>query len=262
MIRALYSGATGMYAQQLNIDNISHNMANVNTNGFRKSRMQFQDLIYQTLKEAGAATSDNTSRPTELTVGVGVKPIASQKSFMQGTLNQTGNPLDIAIAGDGFFQLQDFDGNLVYSRDGAFKMNEEGEIVNAQGLYLEPAITIPADTESISITSDGIVYAKIMDTIEPEEIGQIELARFVNPAGLESAGGNIFRETTASGEPMVGTPGSETFGTLEQGYIENSNVVIVEEMVNMIVAQRAYELNSKSIQTADRMIQTANGLKR
>ncbi len=262
MIRALYNGASGMYAQQLNIDNISNNLANINTTGYKKSRVQFQDLMYQTLKEAGSATSENTKRPVELSVGSGVKPVATQRSFTVGTPTNTNNPLDIAITGDGFFQMVDGNGDIVYSRDGSFKIDGDGTIVNAQGLKLEPGITIPADAEAISISSDGIVTVRVYGNTDAEEVGQIDLARFVNPAGLRSAGGNTYEQTEASGEAIVGTPGTETFGALEQGWVESSNVVIVEEMVNMIMAQRAYDLNSKAVTTSDKLIETANNLKR
>ena len=262
MIRSLYSGASGMYAQQLNIDSIANNMANVNTTGYKKTRIQFQDLIYQTFKEAGAPTSESTQRPTELSVGVGVRPVATQKEHMQGTPTQTGNALDIAIVGEGFFQLVNGDGDLVYSRDGSFKLNGDGEIVNAQGLKIEPEIVLPADTQSVNITGDGHVYAQIYGQTEQEEIGQIELARFINPAGLKTNGGNYYTSTEASGDPIVGEPGSENLGVLEQGYVEASNVVIVEEMVSMIVAQRAFDLNSKMVRTSDTMMETANNLKR
>ena len=251
-----------MYAQQMNIDNISNNLANINTTGYKKSRVQFQDLMYQTIKEAGSATSENTQRPVELSVGVGVKSVATQRSFTVGTPTNTNNPLDIAITGDGFFQLVDGNGDIVYSRDGSFKMDGDGVIVNAQGLKLEPEITIPADAEAISISSDGIVTVRLYGSSDSEEVGQIDMARFVNPAGLRSVGGNTYEMTDASGEAIIGTPSTETFGALEQGWVESSNVVIVEEMVNMIMAQRAYDLNSKAVTTSDKLIETANNLKR
>ncbi len=262
MLRSLYTAATGMYAQQLNLDNVSNNLANVNTTGFKKATVQFQDLMYQTLKEAGSATSEGTIRPTELTVGVGVKPVSTQKSFKPGTLLETGNPLDMAIAGDGFFQIADANGDVFFSRTGSFKITAEGDIVDASGRFLDPRITLPADTESLSITPDGIVLANIYGAVEAEEVGQIELARFVNPAGLKSIGGNLYQETTASGNPITGDPANDGFGSMEQGYLENSNVTLVEEMVNMIVAQRAYDVNSKMVKTSEAMIETANNLKR
>jgi len=262
MIRSLYSGATGMNAQQLNIDTIANNMANVNTYGYKSSRMQFEDLMYQTLKEAGAATSDETRRPTELAIGAGTRAVATLHNFSTGTLQQTGNSLDLAIGGEGFFQLADADGDIYYTRDGSFKLNSEGEIVNSQGYYLEPRITLPADTESVSITADGIVSVLVYGESEAQEVGQIELARFINQGGLSSQGGNLYAETEASGQAIVNIPTSETFGSLEQGWVEASNVQLVDEMVNMITAQRAYELNSKVVRTADSLIETATNLKR
>lgn len=262
MIRSLYTAACGMSSQQMNIDNIANNMANVNTNGFKKASIQFQDLIYQTIKEAGSRSGNETQTPVELTVGVGVKPASTQKSFIQGSLNNTGNPLDVAINGDGFFQITKPDGSIAYTRDGSFKLSSEGRLVNANGFYLEPNITIPADTEAVNITPEGTVLAKIFGEAEPQESGQIELARFVNPAGLKSIGGNLFEQTPASGEPFVGTPGDASFGTLNQSYLENSNVIIVDEMVRMITAQRAYELNSKMVRAADEMISGAIQIKR
>lgn len=262
MIRSLYSGASGMYAQQMNIDTIANNMANVNTYGYKKQRMQFEDLMYQTIKEAGSATSDATRRPTELAIGAGVRPVATQRSFTIGNLENTANPLDMAIGGDGFFQLVNAEGDLVYTRDGSFKLNAEGQVVTSNGYFLEPGITFPADTEAVSITPDGIVMASIYGQTDAEEVGTIELARFINPGGLKSLGGNMYAETEASGQSIIGAPTSDGFGSLEQGWIENSNVELVEEMVNMITAQRAYDLNSKVIRTSDTMIETANNLKR
>lgn len=262
MIRSLYSAATGMIAQQMNIDNVANNMANVNTTAFKKSRIQFQDLMYQTIKEAGSTTTTGLEKPSELTVGVGVKPVATQKSFSQGGIENTGNPLDLAINGDGFFQVVNNAGEQFYTRDGTFRINAQGQIVNSEGYYLEPALSLPADTESVNISKDGIVQVKLFGETEAQEIGQMELARFVNPAGLKSNGGNLFTATSASGEALLGTPYSGSFGSLEQGYLENSNVEIVNEMVNMISAQRAYDLNSKVVRTSEDMIRTAQGLKR
>ncbi|MEA1973666.1 MAG: flagellar basal-body rod protein FlgG [Candidatus Cloacimonadota bacterium] len=262
MIRALYSATTGMNAQQMNIDNISNNLANVNTTGFKKSRIQFQDLLYQTIKEAGTRTGESTQKPVELTVGVGVRPIATQKSFRQGSLTETGNPLDIGINGDGFFKVLNSEGERFYTRDGSFKVNSEGEIVNNDGYFLDPTITVPTDTESVNISPDGIVLAKISGVVEPEEIGQIDLSRFVNSAGLKSIGGNLYEETPASGQPMIGTPNTLNFGHVAQGYLETSNVQLVEEMVNMITAQKAFEINSKVVKTSEAMLQTAQNLKR
>jgi flagellar basal-body rod protein FlgG len=262
MIRTLYSGATGMYAQQLNMDNISNNLANINTYGFKKANVQFQDLIYQTIQEAGSATGEDTERPTELTVGVGVKPVSTQKSFAQGSLQSTSNPLDVAINGDGFFQVTCPDGQTRYTRDGSFKLSSDGQLVTAQGYPVEPAVNIPDDTESVSVVADGTVMVKLYGQTDTQTVGQLELARFVNPAGLKSVGGNLYEASAASGTVVTGTPDTGSYGSLEQGYVEASNVSIVEEMVNMIVAQRAYELNSRSVRTADDMIQAASQLKR
>ncbi|HPY96770.1 MAG TPA: flagellar basal-body rod protein FlgG [Candidatus Cloacimonadota bacterium] len=262
MIRTLYSAATGMYAQQLNIDNISNNLSNVNTNGFKKSQIQFQDLLYQTIDEAGVLTSASTSRPVELSIGAGVKPIATYKVFTQGNLLNTNNPLDIAIDGDGFFEIRRGDGQVFYTRDGSFRINELGQMVTSDGHFLEPDITFPADTESISISPDGIVMAKLYNEEIPVQVGQIQINRFINPAGLKSVGGNRYKQTVSSGEAMPNNPARDEMGQLTQGYLEISNVAIVEEMVNMIVAQRGYEVNSKSIRTAEAMLETATSLKR
>ncbi len=262
MIRSLYSAATGMYAQQMNIDNISNNLANVNTNGFKKSQIQFQDLLYQTIDEAGAVTGDSTSKPVELTIGAGVKPVATHKIFSQGNLVNTNNPLDIAIDGDGFFTIRRGDGQEFYTRDGSFKINELGQMVTSDGYFLDPDITFPADTESVSISPDGIVMVKQYNEETPFQIGQIQLARFINPAGLKSVGGNRYMQTVTSGEAMLNNPARDDMGQLQQRYLEVSNVEIVEEMVNMIVAQRGYEVNSKSIRTAESMLETATSLKR
>jgi len=262
MIRSLYTGATGMNAQQLFIDNISHNLANVNTNGYKKSQLGFQDLLYQTIDEAGTLTSSLTTRPVELTIGNGVKPVSTFKIFTQGNFEHTGNPLDMAIDGDGFFQVRRGDGESFFTRVGSFRMNDQGQIVTADGYFMEPDLYIPADTESINISPDGIIQAKLYNQTMPIEIGQLELARFINPAGLKSVGGNRFQETIASGQPMIGAPNNLDMGTIQQSYLETSNVEIVEEMVNMIVAQRGYEVNSKSVRTAENMLEIATNLKR
>jgi flagellar basal-body rod protein FlgG len=262
MNRSLYTGATGMHAQQLFIDNISHNLSNVNTTGFKKTQIHFQDLLYQTINEAGTLTSSLTTRPVELSIGNGVKPVSTFKIFTQGGFEHTGNPLDLAIDGDGFFQLRRGDGEMFYSRVGAFRVNDQGQIVSPDGYYLEPEIFLPADTESINISPDGIIMAKLFNQTMPIEIGQMELARFINPAGLRSVGGNRFSETISSGQPMTGFPNNMDMGTVQQRYLETSNVEIVEEMVNMIVAQRGYEVNSKTVRTAESMLEIAIGLKR
>ncbi|WP_425058620.1 Flagellar basal-body rod protein FlgG [Sporomusa carbonis] len=260
MIRALWTAGTGMVAQQANLDMISNNLANVNTTGFKKSRVEFQDLMYQTLRQAGAATGPDTQLPSGVQVGHGVREVATQKLYTQGNFQNTGNDFDLAIEGDGFFQITMPDGTLAYTRDGSFKKDSQGRMVTAEGYPLEPAITIPENATGITVSSDGLVTATL--STGTQDIGQITIARFVNPAGLESIGRNLVKETAASGAPTVGNPGTDGAGTLVQQYLEMSNVQVVEEMVNMIVAQRAYEVNSKAIQTADDMLGQAASLKR
>lgn len=262
MIRALWSGASGMLAQELNIDTISNNLANVNTAGFKRSRVDFQDLIYQTFKSAGAQAAAGTQIPTGIQVGHGSRPVATQKIFSQGDFTQTEAPLDMVIEGDGFFFALLPDGTTAYTRAGAFKQDGQGRVVTSDGFLLQPSITIPATMTDISISSDGTVEVTLPDTNVPQQIGTIQLARFANPAGLENIGRNLFVETTASGPAIMGTPGTNGFGTLAQGFLEMSNVKLVEEMVNLIVAQRAYEISSKSIQAADEMLGIANNIRR
>jgi flagellar basal-body rod protein FlgG len=262
MMRALWTAGTGMAAQQANIDVISNNLANVNTTGFKKSRTDFQDLMYQTIRQAGAASGPDTMLPTGIQMGHGVRQVATQKIYTTGNFQQTGNPLDIAIEQDGFFQITMPDGTVAYTRDGAFKKDDQGRIVTSEGYPLEPAITIPAEATDVNIASDGQVTVTLPGQVETQNIGQIQIARFVNPAGLDSMGRNLLRETAASGAPVVSNPGEDGAGTLMQQYLEMSNVQVVEEMVNMIVAQRAYEVNSKAIQTADEMLGQAAGLRR
>ncbi len=262
MMRALRTAASGMYAQQLSIDTISNNLANVNTHGFKKSQVEFQDLIYQTLQSTHSVRNLGTVVPAELQIGHGVKPVAIEKSFSQGSPVQTNNSLDLSIEGDGFFQIRRPDDRIAYSRDGNFKLSPDGRIVNSDGYIMEPQIVIPDDAIDISIDREGYVMASIWGATEAQEVGQIELARFSNPAGLSSAGQNMYLETEASGVPLLGEPGSEGFGDIHQGYLEASNVEVVEEMVNMIVAQRAYEIASKAIKTAEDMLAMANNLKR
>lgn len=259
---ALQTAATGMYAQQLYVDIIAHNLANVNTTGYKRSKIEFQDLLYRTVQPAGMVTEEWVEVPTEFQIGYGTKPVATPKVFIQGAVTPTDNPLDLAIEGDGFFQIIRPDGTVVYTRDGNFKLSPEGRIVTSQGFGLEPDITLPADATDINIGADGTVSVLVVGSREPEVLGQIELAKFINPAGLRSIGGNLYEATVASGEPIIGTPGSEGFGNLAQGFLEASNVEVVEEMVNMIVAQRAYELNAKVIKTADQMLSIANNLPR
>jgi len=262
MMRSLWSAATGMTAQQTNIDVIANNLANVNTVGFKGSRVDFQDLVYQTYAEPGAAATEGTQIPTGVQVGLGTRYAAIQRIYSPGELRQSGNMLDAAIEGDGFFQIRMPDGRTAYTRDGAFKLDGQGRLVNSDGHPLDPEITIPADAAHVTIGSDGTVSASVAGQDEVQQIGQITLAKFLNPAGLSSVGRNLLLPTAASGEAVTGAPGSEGIGTLAQGFLELSNVSIIEEMVNMIVAQRAYEVNSKCIQVADEMLALANGLHR
>ena len=262
MIRALRSAASGMFAQELKLDNISNNLANVNTTGFKKSEVQFQDLMYQVIRPASASYGSNVIEPVELSVGHGVRPIANTRSFSQGTLTQTENPLDLAINGEGFFQVLLPDGTEAYTRDGQLQIDPDGRLVTSNGYELEPRVNLPPDTEAVIVNRDGIIMALTTGQSVPEEIGQIELARFINPAGLTAIGQNLFQETIASGPPIRGEGGLEGFGQIEQGYLEASNVSVVEEMIDMITAQRAYELNSKTIKTAETMLERVVNLKR
>lgn len=262
MMRSMYTAASGMKAQQFNIDTIANNLANVNTAGFKKSRVDFQDLLYQTVRHAGTPVTDGAQIPTGIQLGHGVRPVATQKIFTQGTFQQTDNPLDLVIESDGFFQILLPSGEIAYTRDGAFKTDSEGRIVTSDGFFLEPEIIIPEDASDITVGSDGTVSVTIPGNPEPQMVGQIELAKFVNPAGLHSAGRNLYLATAASGAPVIGTPGLDGFGMIAQGFLEMSNVEVVEEMVNMITSQRAYETNSKAIQASDDMLQTANNLRR
>lgn len=262
MMRSLWTAGSGMQAQQLNMDTISNNLANVNTTGFKKSRVDFQDLLYQTMRSAGASDGQGAQIPTGLQIGLGVRPVATQKIFTPGQFSSTGNSLDLAIEGEGFFQVLMPDGTIAYSRDGSFKRDGDGRIVTSDGYPLEPELIIPEDAEDISIGPDGTVSVKLPNQNESQNIGQIELVRFVNPAGLSSIGRNLLKPTAASGDAITDTPGLSGVGTIAQGILEMSNVQVVEEMVNMIVAQRAYEINSKAIQASDEMLQTANALRR
>ncbi len=262
MIRGLFSAASGMQAQQLNLDTIANNLANVNTTGFKRSRVDFQDLLYQSFKAAGAASAAGAEVPTGIQVGHGVRPVATQKLFTQGNFQQTENPLDLVIEGDGFFQIQRPDGTTAYSRSGAFKRDGNGKVVTSDGFSLHPEITVPANAKSVTIGSDGIVSAILAGQTASQNVGTIELARFVNPAGLNSIGRNLFTATSASGDATTGAPGANGLGTIGQGFLESSNVSVVEEMVNLIVSQRAYEAGSKAVQSADEMLQIANNLRR
>jgi len=255
MIRSLWISKTGLDAQQLSIDVISNNLANVSTNGFKRSRPVFEDLLYQTLRQPGAKSSSQTDIPSGLQLGTGVRPVATERIFTQGNLTQTGNGLDVAISGNGFFQIQLPEGITGYTRDGSFQMNSQGQIVTASGYVVEPGITVPTGTQTITISRDGIVTAQVSGTAAPTQIGQLQLANFVNVGGLQSQGENLYLETASSGSPTTGNPGDSGLGVLNQGYTETSNVNVAEELVNMIVTQRAYELNSRAIQTSDQMLQ-------
>jgi flagellar basal-body rod protein FlgG len=261
MMKALNTAATGMQAQQTNLDVISNNLANISTNGFKKSRAEFEDLMYQTQKEPGQATGLNSISPTGVQTGLGVKTGAVQKDFTHGSSIVTKNPFDIQIEGSGFFQLQTPDGQVGYTRDGAFKRDPTGKLIDRNGNVLQPEITIPADAAGVDISSTGEV--KIIQNLNdpPQVVGQIDIVNFVNPAGLRSIGKNLFVQTSASGQAITARPGLQGTGYLAQGQIEGSNVNIAEEMVNMIQAQRSYETNSKAIQAADQMLQTLNNLR-
>lgn len=262
MISALWTAATGMNTQQTNIDVISNNLANVNTTGFKKSRVNFQDLMYQRVKEPGTPNAQGAQIPLGVEIGHGAKVSATQKVFTTGDLQNTEGPLDIVIEGDGFLQVLLPDGTIAYTRDGSLKMDSTGRLVTSDGYPIQPEIYIPEDATEISITTDGNVSVEIGGQNQPQQLGQFQLARFSNPAGLNSIGRNLYKNTVASGDPMVNTPGSAGYGTIVQNFLEMSNVQVVEEMVNMIAAQRAYEVNSKAIQAADDMLRTASQLRR
>ncbi len=264
MMRALWTASSGMYGQQVNLDVISNNLANVNTTGFKKSRVDFQDLFYQVLQAPGTPVTSGgeIQLPVGQQIGLGVKPAAIGKIFSVEGFTETENPLDLAISGDGFFQITLADGTTAYTRDGSFKIDSDGNIVTADGYYLLPEMTVPQDSISINISAEGVVSVLRPGTTTPEELGQIELVKFVNPAGLLSYGKNLFLESAASGQPVAGIPSSEGYGAIMQGFLEMSNVKVVEEMVRMIIAQRAYEVNSKAVRTADDMLAIANNLSR
>lgn len=262
MIRSLYTAATGMKAQQMQIDVTSNNISNVNTIGYKKQRAEFADLFYQTMEYAGTSTSSTTQSPTGIEVGLGVRPTAVTKLFSQGNFKETSNNLDIAITGKGFFQIQLPDGQIAYTRNGAFKLDGEGNVVNSDGYLLIPEIVVPEDATQISIGTDGTISVLQAGDTQMNEVGQIEIATFINPAGLHSLGDNNYINTNASGDPLLGVPGLNGFGQLRQGFVEMSNVQLVEEMTDLITGQRAYEANSKAITTTDEMLQTVNQLKR
>ncbi len=260
MIGALWTAATGMNTQQTSIDVTSNNLANVNTGGFKKSRVNFADLMYRQIRQPGTPNAQGAQIPVGIEVGHGAKVSATQKIFTEGNIRNTDNPLDLLIEGEGFFQVMKPDGTVAYTKNGSFKQDSTGRVVTADGYPLQPEVVIPEDATSISITSDGTVNIKTGNTTE--QIGQIQLYSFANPGGLNSLGRNLFQQTVASGDPQTGVPGEQGFGNISQGFLEMSNVKVVEEMVNMISAQRAYDVNSKAIKAADEMLQTANQLRR
>ena len=255
MLRSLWISKTGMEAQQLQLDNISHNLANVATTGYKKSHAEFEDLIYQNLRQSGSASSDQTQLPNGLQVGLGVRPVATPRDVTQGSLQQTGNTLDVAISGNGFLQVTMPDGTTGYTRDGSLKLDANGQVVTNNGYVVQPGITFPPNAQSISIAADGTVTATLPGTATPSTLGQLQLANFANPAGLDPKGENLYAETASSGSPSTAAPGTNGLGRLQQGFLETSNVNVVEELVSMISTQRAYELNSKAIQTSDQMLQ-------
>ena len=257
MLRALYTSATGMKAQELLIDNTANNLANVNTTGFRRSHVDFADLVYNTIKQPGAATSTQTISPTGLQIGNGVRVVGTTKHFTQGNLEQTNNPLDVAIEGDGFFQVQLPGGEPRYTRAGGFRVNATGQLVNSDGYQVLPGLTIPQGLQRVTVGADGTVEGVTAGATAQTTIGQIQLVTFLNPAGLSSEGSNLFSETTASGTATQGTPGDPGFGTTRGGFLENSNVEVVTELISLIAAQRAYEINSRAIRAGDEMLSTA-----
>lgn len=262
MMRSLWSAATGMKGQELNIAVVSNNLSNVTTTGFKKSRVDFQDLMYQTMAEPGTPIATGNQYPVGIQLGHGVRPVATQRMFTQGEFQQTEQPLDVVIEGKGFFQVQLPNGDTAYTRDGAWKLSSEGQVVTSDGYTVLPGVIIPQEAIGINITPSGIIAAKMPNQIDLEVLGQIETANFINPAGLKAIGRNLSIPSGSSGDAVVGIPGTQELGEIAQGFVEMANVKVVEEMVNMIVAQRAYEANSKTIQTSDTMLQIANNLRR
>lgn len=260
MLRALTTAATGMIAQQTNIDVISNNMANINTTGYKKVRAEFQDLLSQTLKASGAQIFQGTTQPVGIQVGLGTKTSATVKEFSEGAFKSTGGSLDLAIEGDGFFQVLMDDGSTAYTRDGSLKMDANGQLTTSDGFIIQPQVSIPSDAKEITITPDGRVSVQTAGSSDQTEIGSLTLVKFPNPAGLSSIGKNLYLETAASGKPIEGTPGQEGLGSVQQGFIEGSNVQMVEELINLIQAQRAFEANSKLISASDELLRTLNRL--
>lgn len=255
MIRSLWIAKTGLDAQQTQMDVISNNLANVSTTGFKRSRAVFEDMLYQNIRQPGAASSQQTDLPTGLQLGTGVRPVATERIHTQGNLQSTGNAKDVAINGDGFFQVLLPDGTNAYTRDGSFQTDSQGQLVTSSGFAIQPAITIPVDAQSLTISRDGVVSVTLPGTATPTQVGNLQLSTFINPAGLQSKGENLYVESGASGTANTNTPGSNGAGLLQQSYVETSNVNVVEELVNMIQTQRAYEINSKAITTSDQMLQ-------
>ena len=254
MINSLWISKTGMEAQQLQMDTISNNLANVSTTGFKRAHAVFEDLMYQNLRQVGANVTEQSLLPTGLQIGLGVRTVATSRSFAQGNLQQSTNAFDVAVQGNGFFQVNMPDGTLAYTRDGSFQLDAQGQLVTSSGLTIANGISVPTNATSVTIAADGTVSAKIPGNVTPQQIGNIALATFINPAGLEPRGQNLYTETPSSGQPITGTPGQNGLGTLMQGFVETSNVNVVQELVTMIQTQRAYELNSKAIQTSDQML--------
>jgi flagellar basal-body rod protein FlgG len=254
---ALWAAKTGLDAQQTEMSVISNNLANVNTTGYKEDRAVFEDLLYQNQAQVGADTSQTTQSPSGLSIGTGVQVVSTEKEYSQGSLTQTGNPLDVAIQGQGFFQVQMPDGTLAYTRDGTFQTNAQGQLVTSSGYVVQPGITIPQGAQSVTIGTDGTVTVLLPGQSTPTQVGQLQLANFINAAGLQPIGQNLLTQSAASGSPQTGTPGVNGLGSVSQGELESSNVDVVEELVNMIQTQRAYEMNSKAISTVDQMLQYA-----
>ena len=262
MPRSLHTAALGMQAQQTSVDNISNNLANANTTGYKRSRVVFHDLLYQNVQAGGEGEAGGGAPPASLQMGHGATAIATVRNFTQGSFAATGNAMDMAINGDGFFQVRKADGSIAYTRDGTFTLSADGNLVTQTGQMVEPSINVPPDAVEVNVDKNGIVSARLQGEAESIELGQLELARFTNPAGLRATGGNLFEQTESSGEPFISSPGLDGVGTVRQGFLEEGNVDVVQEMVSLIQAQRAYEINSKMMTTSEDMLSTANNVKR
>ncbi|NBB86262.1 MAG: flagellar basal-body rod protein FlgG [Bacteroidetes bacterium] len=262
MLRSLRTASLGMSAQQTGVDNIANNLANANTTSFKRSTMVFHDLLYQTIQTSGTDGEGRNTAPASLQMGHGAAAISTVRNHQQGGFVETGNSLDLAINGDGFFQVRTADGDLAFTRDGTFTINSDGMVVTQNGAELDPDIAIPPETVEIYVNEQGMISARLQGEVAPVDLGQIEMARFFNPGGLRSMGGNLYEQTVASGEPEIGVGGEQGFGRIRQGFLESSNVDVVQEMVNLISAQRAYEINSKMVSTSEEMLQVTNNLKR